>query len=279
MPAIVIFLCTEHCYMPQPKAFMYISPTCMMLVSPHLVAEVHQHVVLQFTCSLDGTPFSVWTEGDGWQQAEAVLINSGVAHSVKDFSGWQATICIIPDARQGRLVQENLLKGEAVKYLGVEDINPILPILQQTKEQPIADSAAFHTLTDTVYRQLLHHPSFIAPIDDRIIKAIRFIRQNIHDNISAARLAAEVHLSEDRFLHLFREQIGAPLRQYILWQRLAAATQAFVEGKSAKEAAYEAGFSDPAHFSRTFAQMFGGLPSAYAALRAHYHFAFFHDED
>ncbi len=106
---------------------------------------------------------------------------------------------------------------------------------------------------------------------------MRFIRQNIHKSISASALAAEVHLSEHRFLHLFKEQAGAPLRQYILWQRLAAATEAFIEGKSSKEAAYEAGFSDPAHFSRTFLQMFGAQPSAYAALKPLYHFVFFPD--
>jgi len=265
--------------MPQPKAFMYISPTRMMLVSPHLVAEVHQHAVIQFTCSLDGQPFSVWTEQDDWQKTEAVLINSGVAHSVKDFSGWQATICIIPDARLGSLVQERVLEGKEIKYFHAGDIAPILELIQHTRQQPIADSHSFHTLTDEVYHHLLHQPGFMQPIDERVATAIRFIRQNIHDNIPAASLAAQVHLSEDRFLHLFREQVGAPLRQYILWQRLAAATQAFVEGKSAKEAAYEAGFSDPAHFTRTFVQMFGGLPSAYATLRPHYHFAFFHDED
>ncbi len=265
--------------MLQSKAYMYISPTRMMLVSPHLVAEAHQHAVIQFTCSLDEKPFSVWTEQSGWQQAVAVLINSGVPHSLKNFNGWQATICIIPDARQGRSVQEDVLEGAAVKFYDAKDIAPILPLVQETRQQPLTDSAGFHSLTDSVYQHLLHYPAFMPTIDDRIIKAIRYIRQNIHNNISAASLAAEVHLSENRFLHLFREQVGTPLRQYILWQRLAAATEAFVEGKSVKEAAYEAGFSDPAHFSRTFFQMCGSLPSSYAALRPHYHFVFFRDED
>ncbi len=257
---------------------MYLSPTRMLMVSPHLVAGVHQHAVIQFTCSLDGKPFFVWTENNGWQQTEAVLINSGIAHSLKDFNGWQATTCIIPDARLGRRVQENILDGGAVKYFTAKDIVPIVELLQVTREQPISSSVHFHTLTSAVYQHLLNEPGFMPPIDERITKAIRYIRQNIHSNIAASALAAEVHLSENRFLHLFREQAGAPLRQYVLWQRLAAATEAFIEGKSAKEAAYEAGFSDPAHFTRTFLQMFGALPSSYAVLRPLYHFAFFHED-
>ncbi|MBN8853188.1 MAG: helix-turn-helix transcriptional regulator [Sphingobacteriales bacterium] len=263
--------------MQWPKASMYMSPTRMMVFSPQLTADVHQHTVIQFTCSLDGKPFSVWTESGGWQRVEAVLINSGVAHGVKDFSGWQATICIMPDLWQGSRIQNKVLEGCSVRYFEAKDIVPLLGQLQAALEQPIADGARFHSLANMVYRYLLQEQGFTPPIDDRIVKAIRFIRQNIHDKIPASALASEVYLSEDRFLHLFREQMGAPLRQYILWQRLAAATEAFVEGRSAKEAAYHAGFSDPAHFSRTFLQMFGALPSSYAAIKPHYHFAFFHD--
>lgn len=261
----------------QPKASMYISPTRMMLISPHLVADVHQHAVIQFTCSLEGKSFSVWTETDGWQQAEAVLINSGVAHSVKDFGGWQATICIIPDVWQGCRVQDKVLMGNVVKYFQAKDLGPLIEALQVTRQKTLDDGSVFHSITNSVFHYLLQETVPDPPLDDRITKAIQYIRQNIHNNISAVALAAKVYLSEDRFLHLFRQQIGAPLRQYILWQRLAAAIQVFVAGKSSKEAAYEAGFSDPAHFSRTFQQMFGALPSSYAALKPLYHFVFFDD--
>lgn len=259
------------------KASMYISPTRMMLFSPHLVADVHQHVILQFTCSLEGKLFSVWTEADGWQQAEAVLINSGVAHSVKDFGGWQATVCVIPDIWEGCRIQEKVLNGSDIKYFQAKDIRPLIENLQHARQNILDDSAVFHAITSSVFHYLLQDAVPDPPLDDRIKQTLRYIRENIHNNISAAALAAKVHLSKDRFLHLFREQTGAPLRQYILWQRLAAAIQVFVAGKSSKEAAYEAGFADPAHFSRTFQQMFGTLPSNYAALKPLYHFAFFDD--
>lgn len=249
----------------------------MMLASPHLVADVHQHVVMQFTCSLDGKPFSVWTDRDGWRRTDAVLIDSNIAHSVKDFSGWQVTTCIIPDARKGKRIQEGVLKGQPVKYFESCDILPVLEALQITRQQPLPDSATFLRLTNAVYDYLMGEEAFLPPLDTRIITAIRSIRQNIHNNISAAALASEVHLSEHRFLHLFKEQIGAPLRQYVLWQRTAVATEAFINGLSAKEAAYAAGFSDPAHFSRTYSQMFGAQPSSYASIKQLYHVAFFHD--
>jgi AraC-like DNA-binding protein len=270
-----IFTVQEN--MQSIKASMYISPTRMMLASQHLVADVHQHAVIQFTCSLDGKPFSVWTQDKGWQKAEAVLINSNIAHGVKDFEGWQVTICIIPDAGKGKLIQEKVLEGKDIRFFTAEEIQPALDILQITKNKILESSSAFNEISDAVYDHLIGSKHIMPPLDERISKTIIHIRKNIHQNFSAATLAAEVHLSEHRFLHLFKEQVGAPLRQYILWLRLAAATQAFIEGKSSKEAAYEAGFSDPAHFSRTFLQMFGAQPSSYAAFKQYYYLDFFQD--
>jgi AraC-like DNA-binding protein len=275
--ADILTLTFENNMMQSTKASLYLSPTRMMLASPQLVAGVHQHAVMQFTCSLDGEPFSVWTEADGWLKTNGVLIDSNIAHGVKDFTGWQVTTCMIPDARKGKRVQEQVLQGQAVKYFGPEDILPVVHALQITRQQLLPDASAFQALTNTVYDYLLGEEAFLPPLDSRIATVIQSIRQNIHNNISAAALAAEVHLSANRFLHLFKEQIGAPLRQYVLWQRTVAATEAFVNGLSAKEAAYAAGFSDPAHFSRTFSQMFGAQVSSYAALKPLYHFAFFQD--
>lgn len=256
---------------------MYVSPTRMMISSPHLVADVHQHAVMQFTCSLDGKPFSVWTEETGWQKADGVFINSNIAHGLKDFEGWQVTTCIIPDAGKGKLIREKLLEGKDIKFYTAEEIKPAVEILKITREQILGESKTFHEVTDAVYDYLLGGKQYLPQLDDRISKVIIHIRKNIHQNISAANLAAEVHLSEHRFLHLFKEQVGATLRQYVLWLRLAAATESFIQGKSSKEAAYEAGFSDPAHFSRTFLQMFGAQPSAYAAFKQYYHIDFFQD--
>ena len=71
------------------------------------------------------------------------------------------------------------------------------------------------------------------------------------------------------------EQLGAPLRQFILWQRMAAAFKLINEGKSIKEAALTAGFSDPAHFSRTFVQNNGLTPSVYWGRRNNLNVVFF----
>ncbi|MFN3667049.1 MAG: helix-turn-helix domain-containing protein [Sediminibacterium sp.] len=257
------------------RAAMYLCPVHMMLVSAHLVAEVHQHTVIQFTCSLDGDPFSVWTENDGWKETAAVLINSNVPHSLKDFKGWQLTACVMPDVRKGKTVQEQLLNEGAVRYFTKDEIAPLLDELQELRHQKLERYEQFQSRVNFIYNTLLGNLPTEPPLDERIATALIRIREGINESVSAASLASAVYLSEHRFLHLFKEQMGVPLRQYVLWQRLAAGTRAFIEGKSSKEAAYEAGFSDPAHFSRTFAQMFGAQPSSYAAFKSQFYMVVF----
>ena len=63
-------------------------------------------------------------------------------------------------------------------------------------------------------------------------------------------------------MHAFTESVGIPLRPYVRWLRLQRAATAIVTGTPLSLAAAEAGFSDAAHMSRTFKQMFGMTPSA-----------------
>ena len=76
-----------------------------------------------------------------------------------------------------------------------------------------------------------------------------------------AELAARVGLSASRFTHLFTEQVGIPLRRYVLWSRLRVAITLVQGGDDLTGAAHGAGFADSAHLTRTTREMFGLPPS------------------
>jgi AraC-like DNA-binding protein len=68
-------------------------------------------------------------------------------------------------------------------------------------------------------------------------------------------------LSPSRFMHVFTESVGVPVRPYILWLRLQRAACDLMTGTSVTSAAHNAGFSDAAHLTRTFRRMLGTTPT------------------
>jgi len=96
--------------------------------------------------------------------------------------------------------------------------------------------------------------------DTRIAKAIAFPRASPHAYDSIHTLAARVHLSASRFAHLFKQEVGVPVRRYVLWQKMRRALDLAMAGESLTSAALTAGFADSAHLSRTVRSIQGVAP-------------------
>ncbi|TRZ42246.1 AraC family transcriptional regulator [Robertkochia solimangrovi] len=95
--------------------------------------------------------------------------------------------------------------------------------------------------------------------DNRVDKAFRFLEQNYERVVPVAEIAAHCNLSVGRFLHLFKDETGITYRRAQLWLRILKGIP--LTGKyTLTEIAHLTGFSDSAHFSRTFRENFGFSP-------------------
>lgn len=257
------------------KPSIHISSTRMLMVAPHRDFAVHQHAVLQVTFALDDQPFEVWTEATGWASTTGVIIDANIPHALRVQQGWQATTCIIPQTAPAKWLKESVLQDVPVLLLNGTEFNLVKEDLLNLSRTVLPDGETFDELTNRIYNCLLKNKYLFYPMDQRIRSVLLYIQEHITEGLSAAELAAHIHLSENRFLHLFKEKMGIPVRQYIVWQRMATAFGFFLAGRSLKEAAYESGFSDPAHFTRSFVQINGVQPSAYAPMKDHFAFRYF----
>lgn len=97
--------------------------------------------------------------------------------------------------------------------------------------------------------------------DERILKVQRWIQSGLEKPIRINDFASRLGLSETRLMHLFKQETGIPMRRYVLWCRLSRSAYSLKGGKTLTDAAYEGGFSDQAHMSRTFKEMLGVSPS------------------
>jgi AraC family transcriptional regulator len=99
------------------------------------------------------------------------------------------------------------------------------------------------------------------PAHPRLAGVVEYVDAAPLDAGNHASLARRANLSPSRFAHLFREETGLPVRNYLLWRRLIYALECLQQGQSITAAAYEAGFTDGAHLSRSFRRVLGSTPA------------------
>lgn len=121
----------------------------------------------------------------------------------------------------------------------------------------IHDYEHIQSLYNQLIDTLLPDKPLVEGMDKRINEAIEYIHTLDTKKISSADLAKEVYLSESRLAHLFKDEIGVPLRRYLLWLKLKDAIELVPNSSSFTEAAHTAGFSDAAHMARTCREQFG----------------------
>lgn len=101
------------------------------------------------------------------------------------------------------------------------------------------------------------------PVDHRVRRCVAALRAD--PSLTTASLAGTVGLSESRLRHLVLEQLGVPLVRVRWWLQMRLVAKALSRRFTLTAAAHEAGFSDAAHFTRTFRRMFGFAPSTLLA--------------
>ncbi|MCB9614528.1 MAG: helix-turn-helix transcriptional regulator [Sandaracinus sp.] len=94
--------------------------------------------------------------------------------------------------------------------------------------------------------------------DRRVERAL----ERLSASASIGAVASSVGLSPERLRHLARRELGVSLATWRLWQRTQRATADVVGGRAVARAAVDAGFSDHAHFTRSFVRFLGRTPSS-----------------
>ena len=107
-----------------------------------------------------------------------------------------------------------------------------------------------------VDRKKLNHE-----FDNRIILVDEYIRKNIREKFSNRDLAEQIHLSESRFYHFFKEQTGVNVSRYILWLRLKTIFERYFKSEFKLNALIDiTNFTDLSHFIKSFKSFFGETP-------------------
>lgn len=100
-------------------------------------------------------------------------------------------------------------------------------------------------------------------LDPRLLAVLELIGSRLAEPLDVARLASAVALSPSRLSHLFREQLGVSVREFVERQRMQAAQQLLqLSARSVSEVATAVGYDDPLYFSTRFKRFSGRSPSS-----------------
>jgi AraC-like DNA-binding protein len=238
---------------------------CLLIGIAAGTTDVHSHHAIQVSAVGKPDVFVRFRTSDEWVEYPGVIIGTRQPHAFAGGGAEVAHIFIEPVTREGRAIEERFvggaMPGPAIVPLPSEHVATASAHLFETWHET-HDEARMVAAAQAMITELAGEAQPRKPVDERLLRAIAFLRENLHRPVSLKEVAAAAFLSPGRFRHLFVEETGMTLRPYILWLRFMRAWEAVATGESLTAAAHHAGFADSAHLTRTCRRMFGIAPTA-----------------
>ncbi len=241
---------------PSHEALLYIWPDRTLSFSGNRVLAPHRHGAAELVFAFD-EPFDCQLADGRRVQSRSLLIPPNVAHQNSHRDALCAIVYLDAEGRDYRS-QTASLDCQYGVYADLPSQAEVQGILKRIyRERP--DAASCRTQLDQALG--CEWGGEVTPFDSRIVEVMTLIREDLTQNRPIEEIAAAVSLSSDRLLHLFVANVGVPYRTYRAWMRLKRAARLCFDGQDLTSAAHATGFTDSAHFSKTFRNMFGMAPS------------------
>jgi AraC family transcriptional regulator len=217
----------------------------------------HAHHAVQISVGIDGPVRFRHGEGS-WIETGAAVVLPDVPHQFDGLQSAVAMLFVDPECAEGCWLRDSI--RVPIHEVPPERLAVHLPVLARFRDERPGPEEATRMIAGVV-RSLCSGPPPRRSMDERVTQVLAFIRSQDARGLSLEQAARTVFLSPSRLAHLFKDEVGLPFRRYLLWRKLSRAMEEFGRGSNLTDAAHAAGFSDSAHLTHTWRQMFGLSPT------------------
>lgn len=238
--------------------------------SAHWHEHIELHYVIEGRNSIIGN--NQISEG---KEGNLIIVNENELHTGYCDSDQLECLVIIfeMDAFSKEIANKNIIFQSLIE--GDETVQKLMmDIYKEYKENQIAYKLSVKGMVYQLIVYLVRKYSIENLSDSRNIirnknlirlnTVLLYIEEHYSQPIKNIELASLIHLSVDRFNHVFKEEMGISPLRYINELRLRKAKLLLKAGKNTvSEVALEVGFNDMNHFGRIFKKRYGASPSTY----------------
>lgn len=243
----------------ESQSILYLWNSRVMFATNSMQTDFHSHYAATLAISLDKN-ITIETEL-GKDEYRVALVGPNTYHRTVSPGIEMVALLIDPETYEFGSISESVSSGE-VKRLDIQKFLPLIDSLWSLYYGDLNNNEATQ-LQLSLLRTVYPFEELKTTMDPRIQKIAQKIRFEVPSSIRMKEIGKDFSISEDRLIRLFKENLGIPLRRYLLWVRILRAVKELKAGNNLTDAAHAAGFSDSAHFSRTFKENFGFIPSLF----------------
>lgn len=189
---------------------MYETRNHLLVCTENLEPKLHSHSAAHIMISLNDK-IDVFIKNETIQ-CRGIVIPSGVTHTANIYVN-KVLIFLFDNTTS---VAKQIVKTNVLSDVVVDKIVEAYYFFENNEKS----SVRYNKFMNYVYEGININVVDKERIDDRIKAALIFIRENLQESIACRDVADHIFLSEGRFSHLFKEQVGMTFSAYFIYQRV-----------------------------------------------------------
>ncbi|MCJ0764907.1 helix-turn-helix domain-containing protein [Variovorax terrae] len=202
-----------------------------------------------------GAAHRISFSGEPWQAGWLSIVPPGVPHRIAGSERMIATLLIEPET----VSHENLPAFLRNRRGTLEE--PRLLVAMHRELDAIRNGRPGPYERTTEFDMAFFGAELVSQaLDPRIRAVLNRMKSLPQCPYSARECADSICVSASRFLHLFKEDIGVPFRNFRAWKRARSLLHHVKEEESLTNIALDAGYPDSTHFSHTIRTVYGLTP-------------------